>query len=310
LCLSYPNTFCFVLCQEEETIRKNREHVQCRQQWITDQFEWFHNLQPDISDENHFFTDKCPTLLERVRHLSEWFEQKSWTTCKKCTALLHNPMLPENQILQRSLPTCPCKSAVLKMPTCHDFPQELQNLSTDDQVVLSFFLILTGPYRRAQHGYCVKTNAIDVVLKLDFIDDEIDAIADSTRRLRLRKAFDFLMSCPDSHYSHFFHQRHMLELKQSYNFAELTKIKYIETALWPVLYYRDDFCESSISQAADTKLSRKKHFFHKCLGPVIDYSLDFALLQFQYERWCYQIITGTIESGKKFGASSATAMDS
>jgi len=191
-----------------------------------------------------------------------------------------------------------CKAAVLKMPTCHDFPPELQSLSTNDQRVLSFFKILTGPYRRVQHGYRVKTHALDH-LKLDFIDDEIDAIAEPLRRLRLRKAFEFLMNCPDSHYSHFFNQRHMLELKESYNLAELSKIKFIETALWPVLYYRDDFCESAISQAADTKLSRKKHFFHKCLGPVINYSLDFALLQFQYKRWCYQIITGTIRVWEK-----------
>jgi len=296
--------------QKEETVRVNIAHKHRRDQWIARQFEWFNSLHTDIPDNNHFFADKCPALLERVRHLSEWFENKSWTTCKKCSALLFNPMLPKNQILQRSLPTCPCKAAVLKMPTCHDFPPELQSLSTDDQRVLSFFKILTGPYRRAQHGYRVKTHALHAVLKLDFIDDEIDAIPEPSRRLRLRKAFQFLMSCLDSHYSYFFDQRHMLELKDSYNFAELSKIKYIETALWPVLYYRDDFCESAISQAADTKLSHKKHFFHKCLGPIIDYSLDFALLQFQYERCCYQIITGTIESGKKFGTSSAMAMDS
>jgi len=130
------------------------------------------------------------------------------------------------------------------------------------------------------------------------------------RRLRLQKAFEFLMNCSNSHYSHFFHQMHMLEFKNSYNFAELSKIEYIETALWPILYYRDDFCKSAISQTADTKLSRKKHFFHKCLSPLIDYLLNLAFLQFQYECRCYQIITSTIESGKKFGASFATAMDS
>ena len=41
----------------------------------------------------------------------------------------------------------------------------------------------------------------------------------------------------------------------------------------------------------------------------MDYS-SFNLLQFQYERWIYQTITGTIESCKSFNVSAATALDS
>ena len=99
-------------------------------------------------------------------------------------------------------------------------------------------------------------------------------------------------------------------MKPKYTFAQLFRISYIETALWPIWYFKDCLCESSIHQTAKSKLSRKKHFRHKWLGQVLDYSQNFALLQFQYKRWCYQIISGTIESGKKFGASSATSMGS
>ena len=42
----------------------------------------------------------------------------------------------------------------------------------------------------------------------------------------------------------------------------------------------------------------------------MDYSFSFNLLQFQYERWIYQTITGTIESCKSFNVSAATALDS
>ena len=46
----------------------------------------------------------------------------------------------------------------------------------------------------------------------------------------------------------------------------------------------------------------------KCLSPVLDYSLNFNLLQFQYERWLYQIVLGNIDSEKKYNLCLASVL--
>ena len=46
----------------------------------------------------------------------------------------------------------------------------------------------------------------------------------------------------------------------------------------------------------------------KCLSPVLDYSLNFNLLQFQYERWLYQIVSGSIDSEKKYNLCLASVL--
>ena len=46
----------------------------------------------------------------------------------------------------------------------------------------------------------------------------------------------------------------------------------------------------------------------KCLSPVLDYSPNFNLLQFQYERWLYQIVSGSIDSEKKYNLCLASVL--
>ena len=278
--------------------------------WVDDQFAWFARQHSHIPNDDTSFRDKCSLLLSRVQEMCQWFINRSWTHCKTCNCLLPNPWLPKNQILQRPLPTCACSSSITPVPTFDFFLLCFKHVIESDQQVLSFFKIQCEPYKRAKHGYRIKTSGIDAITKTIPIDDEIAEIKDKQRRNRLMHAFNFLMNLEDSHYADFFYKHQSLQLKAKYNFAQLFRICYIETALWPIWYFKDCLCESSIHQTANSKLSRKKHFLHKCLGQVLDYSQNFALLRFQYERWCYQIISGTIESGKKFGASSATSMDS
>lgn len=44
-------------------------------------------------------------------------------------------------------------------------------------------------------------------------------------------------------------------------------------------------------------------FLHKILSPVVDYSLDFELLQYQHDCWLFKTITGAINSSKASGCS-------
>ena len=42
---------------------------------------------------------------------------------------------------------------------------------------------------------------------------------------------------------------------------------------------------------------------HKVLSTVVDYSLDFDLLQFNYDRWLFKTVTGAINSSRASGCS-------
>ena len=46
----------------------------------------------------------------------------------------------------------------------------------------------------------------------------------------------------------------------------------------------------------------------KCLSPVLDYFLNFNLLQFQYEQWLYETVSGSIDSGKKYNLCPASVL--
>lgn len=55
-------------------------------------------------------------------------------------------------------------------------------------------------------------------------------------------------------------------------------------------------------------MNGKMSFLPKALSPVVDYSLDFELLQYQYDRWLFKTITGAINSSRASGCSPHVAL--
>ena len=55
-------------------------------------------------------------------------------------------------------------------------------------------------------------------------------------------------------------------------------------------------------------MSGKISYLHKVLSPVVDYSLDFELLQFQHDRWLFKAITGAVNYSKASGCSPNAAL--
>ena len=80
---------------------------------------------------------------------------------------------------------------------------------------------------------------------------------------------------------------------QTIKFYKLYQLEGIETALWPLLYYSRDLCESYL-HGNEHRQSMKRAFIIKCLSPVPDYMLSYSLLQFQYERWLFRTISGNL----------------
>ena len=65
--------------------------------------------------------------------------------------------------------------------------------------------------------------------------------------------------------------------------------------MWPAFYFRTDLCES-ILEGQNNRASGKMSFIHKILSPVVDYSIHYDLLQYQYDRWLFKTITGAVNT--------------
>ena len=82
----------------------------------------------------------------------------------------------------------------------------------------------------------------------------------------------------------------------------------IECALWPNLYPFTSWCESVIS-GSQSRESSKKSFWYKVQSSILDYSLDFDLLLFHYDRWLFKTVTGAITTARRFKCSPARSLD-
>ena len=98
-------------------------------------------------------------------------------------------------------------------------------------------------------------------------------------------------------------------MAQPYAFEIFTAPEFqgVECALWPSLYHRTALCESIIAGQTNRQ-SGKASFLYKVLSPVLDFSLDYQLLQYQYDRWLFKTITGAINSSRASGCSPNAAL--
>lgn len=101
----------------------------------------------------------------------------------------------------------------------------------------------------------------------------------------------------------------MLWSAQPYAFQIFTAPEFqgVECTLWPSLYHSTALCESLIAGQTNRQ-SGKASFLHKVLSPVLDFSLDYELLQYQYDPWLFKTITGAINSSRASGYSPNAAL--
>ena len=89
-----------------------------------------------------------------------------------------------------------------------------------------------------------------------------------------------------------YHEWHYAEdTPEKIPFYKLFSMPGIETALWPILYFDRQLCESYLDGSAN-RISAKKMFISKCFSGVLDYMMNFQLLQYQYDRWLYKTVSG------------------
>lgn len=88
-----------------------------------------------------------------------WARYQSWTFCDKCAKLEPRKLLPA---FRRRAPTplhktCKCSNATYVVPDVDDVSLLLQNVTIEDQRLLSPFDIHCGDYVKMFNGYCQRT---------------------------------------------------------------------------------------------------------------------------------------------------------
>ena len=101
----------------------------------------------------------------------------------------------------------------------------------------------------------------------------------------------------------------IVEKEDTLNCFDFSVTAGIECALWPNLYPFTSWCESTISRK-ETRLSSKIAFCTKLFSEVVDYALHFELIQWQYDRALYKVVSGAINAARFSKCSPARALDS
>ena len=253
-------------------------------------------------------------------NVEAWCKEGSWSMCLTCSSLHPRPLKePDASRLPRPCTrSCRnCEGASRHwIPCVADVPLPLRGLSDCVVQALRPLDVDCGPYQRNDYGYRIHTALIRFRWSLTSVDQKISALPTRQLRKQARKARQFLLQHTVSEYATFaqkhddFLQRAAtdpdLDPKLPLHFLEEPGL---ECAVWPDLYFHADLCET-VERATDVRRleragpqpdpildegseleeaeeparhSVRRSFLRKVLGPILDYSMDYELLQFVFD---------------------------
>lgn len=269
--------------------------------------------------KNEFFaqyklqsTNTSPPVIftEDTADVKFWCQYCSWTYCKQCGSLETKKMLPSfrRRSIPKSLTSCGCTRSCYTIPQPKEVPAALRGLNAEEIRALRPLQVFCGPYERRQHGYRVRTGAFDVRWHQTSVEERIRAIEDPASRQRTHEAYKWLITSKTCPYKRFLQMRRD-GVRDPWLFEIFTHeaFKGVEAALWPHLYHHRDLCESYL-QGQRSRASSKVSFVNKMRSAVLDYSLEYELLHYHYDRWLFKTVTGAINTAAKSGCSPAKSL--
>ena len=171
-------------------------------------------------------------------------------------------------------------------------------LQDDNVFILRPFNIDIGPFQHKKYGYRIRSCLFSLECSKLSVQEKINLIEDPNRKEHCQQAYEYLMSSPDSAYKDYVLKReYFVARNEDPQKLEIFSWEGIECALWPTLYPYLSWCESTIVGDSN-RVSSKVSFLTKCFGPLLDYSLQFELLQFIFDHWLLKTITGAISQGR------------
>ena len=135
------------------------------------------------------------------------------------------------------------------------------------------------------------------------VQQKICLVEDPCRRSFLQRVYDLLLMKEDSSYSRFI-LMHFRDERPPFLYEIFFSPLYrgVECALWPALYHTTSLYES-ILEGQDNRATGKIAFMRTLLSPVHEFSINFEIWQYQYDRWLFKTITGAVNASKASGCS-------
>ena len=231
--------------------------------------------------------------------------------CSDCHLLTTQKLFP-NFVKRRPLKTaknCICSENRYIVPLPSLIPEQLLDLSHHDVCILRPLDLHTGEYERQRFGYRQKNGKCHVTWSKLSVEEKINSMPDSENKAKCLRAYNFLMSFNRSSYSSFLRKRQSsLSHNSKINLYEIKDIAGIECTLWPNLYPFTAWCDT-VHDGTDTRLSQKVSFLTKVKSCILDYSLSYELLQFNFDLWLFKTVSGAIATARHMKCSPATALD-
>lgn len=249
-------------------------------------------------------------VLDSAFSIENWAKHCSFYTCSVCNSIVFVQMphnFAQKKVSERT--KCHCHTRRYIVSQINQIPIVFQNLSIQNVITLRPFDLDCGVYKRKQHGYRVKTGIIKLTVSPNSVMQRIRQLTNDDDMQRCKQAYQYLMTAENSHYSHFVNLREeLVQANDNIITFDYISTSGIECALWPNLYPFSSWCESIIS-GESSGLSMKKSFCSKLFSLILDYGLNFELLQWQYDRSMYKVVRGAINTACVSSCSPARALD-
>ena len=230
------------------------------------------------------------SLLER------WCTERAWAVCERCGGLqfvaLH---LMEMSASDGANVVDGCRFCRARhcVPHPEDIPAVLLGLRRQQICALRPLVLHQGDFVQAANGLRRHTSMSRLSWAVRSVRAQIDAL-DAPLRPRCIDAYEYLMQCDASPYRDWVnrHANMLLASKGGQSLGPLALLeRTVETALWPDLYWSEELCESGVAGSAQRFMSAKEAFMAKLCAPILDYGLDYDLIQFQFDRWVLSYFT-------------------
>ena len=238
--------------------------------------------------------------------LETWVKDDSWTRCTDCQSVIPNKMGSSFWKTTTNKRSCYCKTKYV-VPRKEDF-DSIGEFSSEDQKLLAVFEIDVGNVSRAPHGYVKRQKPFTLYIK-SRVDDKLASVDDPIRRNKLQTKFNELLQSQQYRRWYDWANDKLTKGETNIPYYEVFKMDYVEMAVWPLLYVKENYCESILSGKTD-RVSAKTSFHAKCLSAVVDFSQDYELLQYQFDRWLFKTVCGAVESGKRYKCTPRQSLES
>jgi hypothetical protein len=244
----------------------------------------------------------------KAEALCQWAINKSWSYCPNCKILHREKLLPSfDSSKLKTVKCCPCSTKRYHIPQALEIPFCLHGLTRAEILALRPLTLHTGNYKVHQHGYRQKDGFCRVSWSEQSVLEKISKLEPGSY-LKCMLAYRYLTTSQKSRYNHFIvlREQHITNGKQL-NLYDYRENDGIECAIWPHLYPFHEWCETKLS-GNTSRQSAKVSFTMKIRSEILDYSLEYDLLQFVYDRWVFTTVSGAISSSRALNVSAATAL--